>query len=100
MGSSCTNFYKTTPHIPAEIIVEVEPDDRTVLQAWLKEKRKAAVSIVAPKRGEKLGLVEMVKQTASEVLEQPSIKWLSESQRTPLALEEIQAASNLADQPY
>ena len=70
MGSFFTQFYESSPHIPAEIIVEVEPDDRTVLQAWLKEKRKGAVSIVAPKRGEKLRLVEMVKQNAREVLEQ------------------------------
>jgi excinuclease ABC subunit C len=100
MGSFFTQFYESSPHIPAEIIVEVEPDDRTVLQAWLKEKRKGAVSIVAPKRGEKLRLVEMVKQNALEVLEQQRIKWLSDSQKTQLALEEIQAALNLAAPPY
>jgi len=100
MGSFFTQFYESSPHIPAEIIVEVEPDDRTVLLAWLKEKRKGAVSIVAPKRGEKLRLVEMVKQNAREVLEQQRIKWLSDSQKTQLALEEIQAALNLAAPPY
>src|SRR5713226_4227432 len=100
MGSFFTQFYESSPHIPAEIIVEVEPDDRTVLQAWLKEKRKGAVSIAAPKRGEKLRLVEMVKQNAREVLEQQRIKWLSDSQKTRLALEEIQAALNLAAPPY
>ncbi len=100
MGSFFTQFYESSPHIPAEIIVEVEPDDRTVLLAWLKEKRKGAVSIVAPKRGEKLRLVEMVKQNAREVLEQQRIKWLSDSQKTRLALEEIQAALNLAAPPY
>ncbi len=100
MGSFFTQFYESSPHIPAEIIVEVEPDDRTVLLAWLKEKRKGAVSIAAPKRGEKLRLVEMVKQNAREVLEQQRIKWLSDSQKTQLALEEIQAALNLAAPPY
>ena len=100
MASFFMQFYESSPHIPAEIIVEVEPDDRTVLLAWLKEKRKGAVSIVAPKRGEKLRLVEMVKQNAREVLEQQRIKWLSDSQKTRLALEEIQAALNLAAPPY
>ncbi len=100
MASFFMQFYESSPHIPAEIIVEVEPDDRTVLQAWLKEKRKGAVSIAAPKRGEKLRLVEMVKQNAREVLEQQRIKWLSDSQKTRLALEEIQAALNLAAPPY
>ncbi|MGH2493563.1 MAG: excinuclease ABC subunit UvrC, partial [Ktedonobacteraceae bacterium] len=100
MGSFFTQFYESSPHIPAEIIVEAEPDDRAVVQAWLKEKRKGAVSIIAPKRGDKLRLVEMVKQNAREVLEQQRIKWLSDSQKTQLALEEIQAALNLAAPPY
>jgi excinuclease ABC subunit C len=100
MGSFFTQFYESSPHIPAEIVVEAEPDDRAVVQAWLKEKRKGAVSITAPKRGDKLRLVEMVKQNAREVLEQQRIKWLSDSQKTQLALEEIQAALNLAAPPY
>ena len=100
MASFFTQFYESSPHIPAEIIVEAEPDDRAVVQAWLKEKRKGAVSITAPKRGDKLRLVEMVKQNAREVLEQQRIKWLSDSQKTQLALEEIQAALNLAAPPY
>src|SRR5579863_2285 len=100
MSSFFMQFYESSPHIPAEIIVEAEPDDRPVVQAWLKEKRKGAVSITAPKRGDKLRLVEMVKQNAREVLEQQRIKWLSDSQKTQLALEEIQAALNLAAPPY
>ncbi len=100
MGSFFMQFYESSPHIPAEIVVEAEPDDRAVVQAWLKEKRKGAISITEPKRGDKLRLVEMVKQNAREVLEQQRIKWLSDSQKTQLALEEIQEALNLAAPPY
>src|ERR1700730_13092499 len=99
MSSFFLQFYESSPHIPAEIIVEAEPDDRAALQSWLKEKRKGAVTVTAPKRGEKLRLVEMVKQNAQEVLEQQRIKWLSDSQKTQLALEEIQEALNLAAPP-
>src|SRR5579864_3570561 len=100
MGSFLQQFYESSPHVPAEIIVEVEPDDRAVLQSWLKEKRRGAVVISAPKRGEKLRLVEMVKQNAQEVLEQQRIKWLTDSQKTQMALEELQEALNLAAPPY
>ena len=62
MSSFLLQFYESSPHVPAEVIVEVEPDDRAVIQAWLKEKRKGAITITTPKRGEKLRLVEMVKQ--------------------------------------
>ena len=96
MSSFLQQFYESSPHVPAEIIVEAEPDERVLLQNWLKEKRKATtassgsstVTITAPKRGDKVRLVEMVKQNAREVLEQQRIKWLTDSQKTQLALEE------------
>ena len=100
MTTFMMQFYESSPHVPAEVIVEVEPSDHEALHTWLKEKRKGAVTITAPKRGDKLRLVEMVKQNAQEVLEQQRIKWLSDSQKTQLALEEIQEALNLAAPPY
>jgi len=99
MTSFLQQFYESSPHIPPEVLTEAEPDDRAVIQAWLRERRKGAVSITTPKRGEKLRLVEMVKQNAQEVLEQQRIKWLTDSQKTQLALEELQEALNLAAPP-
>ena len=99
MASFLQQFYESSPHIPPELVVEVEPDDRAVIQSWLREKRKGLVTITAPKRGDKLRLIEMVKQNAREVLEQQRIKWLTDSQKTQLALEELQEALNLAAPP-
>jgi excinuclease ABC subunit C len=106
MTSFLQQFYETSPHIPTEVIVEVEPDDMAVIQAWLREKRKnttgaknASVTISAPKRGDKVRLVEMVKNNAKEVLEQQRIKWLTDTQKTQLALEEIQEALHLSSPP-
>jgi excinuclease ABC subunit C len=99
MTSFLQQFYESSPHIPPEIVIEAEPDDRAVIQAWLREKRKGTVTITTPKRGEKLRLIEMVKQNAQEVLEQQRIKWLTDSQKTQLALEELQEALNLAAPP-
>lgn len=99
MTSFLQQFYESSPHVPPEIVVEAEPDDRAVIQAWLREKRKGAVTIAAPKRGDKVRLIEMVKQNAQQVLEQQRIKWLTDSQKTQMALEEIQEALNLASPP-
>lgn len=107
MTSFLQQFYENSPHVPAEIIVEVEPDDRLVLQNWLKEKRKetasaiggTTVTISVPKRGDKVRLIEMVKQNAKEVLEQQRIKWLTDSQKTQLALDELQEALHLVMPP-
>ena len=100
MTSFLQQFYESSPHIPPEIIVEVEPDDRNVIQTWLREKRAGAVTITVPKRGEKVRLIEMVKQNAKEVLDQQRIKWLTDSQKTQMALEELQTALNLAAPPH
>jgi excinuclease ABC subunit C len=105
MTSFLQQFYQSSPHIPDEIVVEVEPEDHSVIQNWLKERRKStasgstSVSISAPKRGDKLRLVEMVKQNAQQVLEQQRIKWLTDSQKTQLALDELQEVLNLVIPP-
>jgi excinuclease ABC subunit C len=105
MTSFLQQFYESSPHVPAEIIAEAEPDDRIVVQNWLKEKRKgtaggaSSVAISVPKRGDKVRLIDMVKQNAQEILEQQRIKWLTDSQKTQLALEELQEALNLASPP-
>ncbi|GCF07433.1 excinuclease ABC subunit UvrC [Dictyobacter arantiisoli] len=107
MSSFMQQFYESSPLVPSEIVVEVEPDDRSMLQNWLKEKRKGtatignstAVTITAPRRGDKVRLVEMVKQNAQQVLEQQRIKWLTDTQKTQLALQEIQEALHLAESP-
>jgi excinuclease ABC subunit C len=99
IASFVSQFYAQAPHIPAELILQYEPEDATALRAWLKAKRAAAVSLTVPHRGDKLRLVEMVAQNAGEVLDQQRIKWLSDSQKTVLALTELQASLNLPAPP-
>jgi excinuclease ABC subunit C len=100
MASFLQQFYDAAQHVPHELILEHEPDDLDALGDWLRQKRGAAVAISVPKRGDKKRLVEMVAQNAQEVLEQQRIKWLSDSQKTALALEEIQQALNLPSPPH
>ncbi len=99
MGSFLQQFYDAAQHVPHELILEHEPDDLDALNSWLRQKRGASVTITVPRRGDKRRLVEMVAQNAQEVLEQQRIKWLSDSQKTALALEEIQQALNLPAPP-
>jgi excinuclease ABC subunit C len=100
MSSFLQQFYDTAPHIPGELLLAVEPDDAEALRLWLRQKRGGAVTLTAPQRGDKLRLVEMVAQNAREVLEQQRIKWLSDSQKTALALEELREALHLPATPH
>ena len=99
LASFIQQFYDSAPHIPAELVVQSEPEDAEALRQWLRQKRGGAVTVTVPQRGDKLRLVQMVAQNASEVLEQQRIKWLSDSQKTQLALEELRDALNLPTPP-
>ena len=92
-------FYDQAPHVPGELILAHEPENAEALRAWLRQKRGGAVTLTTPQRGDKLRLVAMVAQNAREVLEQQRIKWLSDSQKTALALDELRDALNLAASP-
>jgi excinuclease ABC subunit C len=99
MASFLQQFYDQAILVPGEIIVQHAPQDEDALRAWLRQKRNGAVTITVPQRGDKLRLVEMVAQNASEVLEQQRIKWLSDTQKTAMALDELRMALNLATSP-
>jgi excinuclease ABC subunit C len=99
MASFIQQFYDSAPHVPGELVVQHEPEDAAALRQWLRQKRGAAVTVSAPQRGDKLRLVEMVAQNAAEVLELQRIKWLSDTQKTALALDELRDALNLPAPP-
>jgi excinuclease ABC subunit C len=100
LSSFLQQFYDSAPHIPAELVLAAEPEDEEALRAWLRQKRGGAVTLTVPQRGDKLRLVEMVANNAREVLEQQRIKWLSDSQKTALALDELREALNLPVPPH
>ena len=93
-------FYDSAPHVPGEVIFSHEPEDSETLRGWLRQKRGGAVTVTVPQRGDKLRLVTMVAQNAREALEQQRIKWLSDSQKTSLALDELRDAFNLPAPPH
>src|SRR5581483_2013365 len=100
LASFIQQFYDSAPHIPAELVLPAEPDEDEALRAWLRQKRGGAVTLTVPQRGDKLRLVEMVANNAKEVLEQQRIKWLSDSQKTAMALDELRESLNLPATPH
>ncbi len=100
MASFIQQFYEHAPAVPGEIIVQHEPDDAADVLAWLRQRRGGALTLTQPKRGDKVRLVEMVATNAREALEQERIRWLSDSQKTAMALAELQEALNLPAPPH
>ena len=63
-----SSYYYMRDFVPCRISVDGEVSDKELLENWLSEKRGKKVSVVMPKRGEQLMLVEMCKKNAAEHL--------------------------------
>ncbi len=88
-------LYLDQSYIPRSILVPVEFPDRAVLAEVLTERTGKRIEILAPQRGEKRSLVDLVCQNAKQSYDQrfrvlqPSIKAIQESLQDALTLEEL-----------
>ena len=62
------DHYSTDPPrgVPGQIIIQAEPNDRTLLETWLSSEKTSSVRIKVPLRGEKKSLLETVINNAAE----------------------------------
>lgn len=70
IGTFIQQYYETAPYVPCEILVSVLPYEYEAMADFLKNIRKSTVSLLEPKRGEKLKYVEMAKQNGAKELEE------------------------------
>ncbi len=99
MSSFVTQFYENAPQVPRTLLLQHEIEEWSVIEEWLRQKRRDKVTIRVPRRGEKRRLVELVARNASEALEQMRLKWLNEKQRQTGALAELRDALELPALP-
>lgn len=97
MFSFVKQFYSGTPYIPKEILLEYELEEKQLLEEWLSLKREQKVKIQIPKRGNKVKLIALAKNNASEVLKRDAQKWKREEARTKGALRELGDLLGIAD---
>jgi excinuclease ABC subunit C len=88
-------LYLDQSYIPRSILVPVEFPDRAVLAEVLTDRTGKRIEILAPQRGEKRSLVDLVCQNAKQSYDQrfrvlqPSIKAIQEALQDALTLEEL-----------
>jgi excinuclease ABC subunit C len=92
-------FYSAGTDIPAQILLQTEPEDRSLLETWLESQHQRKVKLIVPRRGKKKQLVEMVAENAAEALQQSQFKWLADAGKTGAALEELKARLHLPGMP-
>jgi excinuclease ABC subunit C len=64
LTSFLTQCFLADRYVPPEILVDVEFDERPILEEWLTQKRGSKVRLYSPKRGDKTALVELARKNA------------------------------------
>ena len=88
-------IYLDQSYVPRSILVPVEFPDRALLAEMLTERTGRRVEILAPQRGEKRSLVDLVCQNAKQSYDQrfrvlqPGMKAIQEALQDVLTLEEL-----------
>lgn len=99
MTSFVKQFYSSSGYVPKAIVLQVDIDERDIIEKWLLEKRSSKVYIKVPKRGEKLRLIEMVAENAEICLESFKERVKNERKIAEEGLEKITAVLNLKSRP-
>lgn len=82
IGDFIQQFYSGGDNIPDEIIAEAEPEDKELLEQWLRSMKGKKVTLTVPKRGEKTKLVSMVRMNAEKALANHKLRILKEKEKS------------------
>jgi excinuclease ABC subunit C len=99
VGAFIQQFYDNAAFIPGLILVDAMPADRAVLEAWLADRRGMKVELRAPKRGDKLKLMELARENAAEYLRLQQAERAADTNRQTEAVAELQSALQLERPP-
>jgi excinuclease ABC subunit C len=85
--------------IPKEILVPVDPEDRSLIEQWLEERRGAKVRIRVPHRGQKRALLGTVTDNAKEAFARHRLKRSSDFASRSRQLNELQNYLGMQEAP-
>ena len=94
-----TQYYDDEHLIPHEILVERMPEDRDVLQQWLRAKKGGNLVFASPKRGAKRDLMQLCHKNAGDAIQKHSMDKHRRFRRTTGALQELQEVLDLHEPP-
>ena len=89
LGGFVQQYYERATSIPPELLVPCLPDDAPELEEYLTGRRRAAVRIRVPRRGEKRELLDLAGRNATETIQREHARWLADHGKTLAALEEL-----------
>ncbi|HSK06564.1 MAG TPA: excinuclease ABC subunit UvrC [Acidimicrobiia bacterium] len=84
---------------PKEVLVEIEPAEKELLQAWLEERRGTKVGLRVPVRGAKRRLMETTATNAAEAFARHRLKRSQDHNARAKALRSLQEVLDLPEPP-
>ena len=85
-----TQYYETAGLIPRNVLCQQLPEGaQEQLEAWLRQKKGSAVTLAAPRRGEKHELVLLAEKNAKDALEKRNARKTIREERTVGAAENL-----------
>jgi excinuclease ABC subunit C len=84
---------------PKEVLVEIEPAEKELLQEWLEERRGTRVSLRIPTRGAKRRLMETTATNAAEAFARHRLKRSQDHNARAKALRSLQEVLDLPEPP-
>lgn len=97
MAQVLARRYSDLPVLPRELLVDVEPEGRAALEAWLSARRGTRVEVEVPRRGDRRRLVELARENATLCLQQARAREVGPS---GVGVVELQEALDLEAAPF
>jgi excinuclease ABC subunit C len=85
--------------VPRQILVPVDPADRSLIEEWLGRSRGGRVRIHVPQRGEKRALLQTVTENARQAFGQHKMKRASDFAARTRQLNELRDALEMSEAP-
>ena len=85
--------------VPRQVLVPVEPNERELIESWLRQLRGSRVSIRIPQRGEKRALLETVGENAREAFSRHRLKRAGDFAARTRQLNELQGYLGMDESP-
>jgi len=82
MDDFILQYYANVTEFPKEIVVERLPEDFELLEAFLAKKASFKIKLTAPQRGDKIKLLDLVRENAREYLEKFEERILREREKS------------------
>lgn len=94
-----TQYYNHQPNLPEQIFLPLDLPDVKLLERWLRRAKGSKISVVTPKIGQKVKLVDLAARNARLLLDELLIQKRQQTERTSKMVTSLKQELKLARSP-